>query len=201
MYNNIQTFNFNNNDVRVINIDGEPWFVAKDICTVLGISKYRDAISSLDNDERGSVKVDTLGGIQSMTTINESGLYNLIFRSYKTEAKSFRRWVTHEVLPQIRKHGIFLSDNVIENFKNDPNSLEKITQLYIAEKEHNSQLKKQLQEEKQFSTLGRIVISLQGAVTVQDAAHFLAQHGIDIGQNRLYKRCRNDGWLCSRKGS
>lgn len=91
--------------VRFEIIDGEPWFVAKDICEILAISKYRDAVSDLDDDERMSISVDTLGGRQKMTAVNEFGLYNLILASHKPEAKGFRRWVVHELLPTLRKTG------------------------------------------------------------------------------------------------
>lgn len=94
-----------NYHVRFEVIDGDPWFVAKDVCAILDISKYRDAISDLDDDERMSISVDTLGGMQKMTAVNEFGLYNLIFASRKPEAKAFRRWVTHDLLPSIRKTG------------------------------------------------------------------------------------------------
>jgi prophage antirepressor-like protein len=103
----ISQFNFNDNEVRCQIINNEPWFVAKDVCTVLGIEKYRDAIAKLDEDEGCPLKVDTLGGIQTMTGINESGLYSLILRSNKPEAKVFKKWVTSEVLPSIRKHGSY----------------------------------------------------------------------------------------------
>ena len=100
---------FNNQEfgeIRVVRDEyGEPWFVAKDICKVLGISKYRDAVQRLDEDERCPVKVDTPAGIQEMVAINESGLYALILRSKKPSAKKFRKWVTSEVLPSIRKTG------------------------------------------------------------------------------------------------
>lgn len=95
--------------VRVQIINGEPWFMAKDVCRVLGISKYRDAVSRLDDDERGSVLVDTLGGVQSVSAVSESGLYSLIFQSRKAEARMFRRWVTSEVLPSIRRKGRYVA--------------------------------------------------------------------------------------------
>ena len=102
----VYTFNPNNAPVRVQVINGEPWFVAKDVCQALGVEKYRDAVNRLDDDEKGCpVVVDTPGGLQSMTAVNESGLYNLIFQSRKAEAKAFRKWVTGEVLPTIRKTG------------------------------------------------------------------------------------------------
>ena len=95
--------------VRTLTISNEPWFVLKDVCTVLGISKYRDTAARLDEDERGSVEVDTLGGIQQVIAINESGLYNVILRSDKPEAKPFRKWVTAVVLPSIRKNGGYIA--------------------------------------------------------------------------------------------
>lgn len=92
-------------EFRTLEINGEPWFVLKDVCDALGISKYRDVSERLDPDERKPVRVDTLGGPQMMTAVNESGLYSVILRSDKPEAKPFRKWVTSEVLPAIRKTG------------------------------------------------------------------------------------------------
>lgn len=102
----IQIFNFNGNDIREITDEkGNPWFVAKDVCGELGISNTRDATSTLDEDEKDVVNTDTLGGKQNLTIINESGLYSLILRSRKSEAKAFKKWVTSEVLPIIRTTG------------------------------------------------------------------------------------------------
>ena len=98
-------FDFETNAVRVVMRDGTPWFVAADVCRVLEIAGYRDAISRLDSDERASVVVDTLGGKQSMAAVDESGLFALIFTSRKPAAKRFRKWVTSEVLPAIRRSG------------------------------------------------------------------------------------------------
>lgn len=105
---NIQIFNYQSNEVRTVEMGGEPWFVLKDVCNILGISKYRDTAARLDADERGSVEVDTLGGTQQVIAVNESGLYNVILRSDKPEAKPFRKWVTSEVLPSIRKNGGYI---------------------------------------------------------------------------------------------
>jgi prophage antirepressor-like protein len=92
-------------NIRVKMINGEPWFSGKDVCYSIGISKYRDFLSKLDDDERVSTNMDTLGGNQQITVVNESGLYHLIFLSRKPEAKAFRKWVTNEVLPSIRRTG------------------------------------------------------------------------------------------------
>lgn len=103
----LQVFSYNEKQVRTVQMSDETMFVLKDICDVLGISKYRDVVERLDEDERALVKVDTLGGVQSMVAVNESGLYNVILRSDKPEAKPFRKWVTSEVLPSIRKTGTY----------------------------------------------------------------------------------------------
>ncbi|MGE4536335.1 MAG: BRO family protein [Desulfovibrio sp.] len=104
----MQPFFFDGRQVRVILGEQDaPWFVGKDVCEVLGISKYRDAVALLDSDERVSRIVDTLGGPQQMTTVSESGLYALIFTSRKPEARAFRKWVTGTVLPALRRTGRF----------------------------------------------------------------------------------------------
>jgi prophage antirepressor-like protein len=108
----IVPFQYSDKTVRTITDENnEPWFVAKDVCEILDISKHRDAVSRLD-DERGSVLLDTLGGRQEFSTVSESGLYNLIFQSRKPEARKFRKWVTSEVLPSIRKTGSYLNKSV-----------------------------------------------------------------------------------------
>ncbi len=103
----VQHFQFHGLSVRTILREKEPWFVTKDVCLVLGIGNYRDATSGLDEDEKGVGTIDTLGGMQSMSIISESGLYALIFKSRKPEAKAFRKWVTSEVLPALRKTGSY----------------------------------------------------------------------------------------------
>lgn len=100
-----QAFDFNSQQIRTVIHQGSPWFVAADVCAILEIGKYRDAIARLDDDERRLVVVDTLGGAQEMASINESGLYSLILTSRKPQAKQFKKWVTAEVLPAIRQTG------------------------------------------------------------------------------------------------
>ena len=103
---NLTTFNFNQENIRAVTDDqGNPWFVAADVCEALDISNSRDAISRLDDDEKSKRIVNTYGGDKEMTIINESGLYRIILTSRKPEAKRFKKWVTSEVLPSIRKTG------------------------------------------------------------------------------------------------
>ena len=107
MENTISIFKFADHDVRITIIDGEPWFVAKDVCEALAIKNNRDAMSQLEDDEKGVAITDTPGGKQELTTVNEPGLYSLILRSRKPEAKVFKHWITHRVLPSIRKTGAY----------------------------------------------------------------------------------------------
>lgn len=107
MTNNLTPHVFGESLVRSVMIDGDPWFVAKDVCAILNIANHRDACSDLDDDEKGVATTDTLGGPQELVTVSEPGLYRLIFRSRKTEARDFQRWVLHEVLPSIRKRGFY----------------------------------------------------------------------------------------------
>lgn len=118
MSNQISTFNFENQSIRTIAINNEPWFIAKDLCDAINISNYRDAIERLDEDEKGVALTDTLGGKQEMSVVSESGMYTLILRCRDAVKKGsiphrFRKWVTAEVLPQIRKTGSY-SQNVEE---------------------------------------------------------------------------------------
>ena len=107
----VQMFNFNGNDVRIITVNDQPYFVAKDVADVLGYVLTTDMAKMIDDDDRTTHKVHTLGGPQSMIVITESGLYEAIFNSQKPEAKAFKKWVTSEVLPSIRKNGGYIKTN------------------------------------------------------------------------------------------
>ena len=106
--------------VRTTVKDGEPWFVAADVCRALEVKNARDAVARLDDDEKGVVLTDTLGGQQNMTIVNEPGLYALVLGSRKPEAKAFKRWITHEVIPSIRKHGAYLTPETLGKAIADP---------------------------------------------------------------------------------
>lgn len=108
--NNIQIFKYENNDVRTVEMNGEPWFVLKDVCGVLGLSNHKVTAQRLDRDEVSQTYLtDSIGRKQETTVINESGLYSVILRSDKPKAKPFRKWVTSEVLPSIRKNGGYIA--------------------------------------------------------------------------------------------
>ncbi|WP_445490444.1 BRO-N domain-containing protein [Niallia sp. 03133] len=114
-----QVFNYGMNEVRTVIKDGEPWFVAKDVCDVLELSDTNKALLVLDEDEKCKHEQYSGSGRKPMI-INEAGLYTLIIRSRKPEAKAFKRWITHEVIPSIRKHGAYMTENTLEQAINNP---------------------------------------------------------------------------------
>ena len=112
MENSLKIFEYGEQQVRTVEKDGEAWFVAKDVCDILGLENVTKALKRLDEDELTLLRVRAGGQNREINGINESGLYALILRSDKPEAKPFRRWVTHEVLPDIIKHGMYMSDKL-----------------------------------------------------------------------------------------
>ena len=187
---------FNNaifGNVRIILQDNEPWFVAKDVCECLAISKHRDAISRLDADERGSLKVDTLGGRQEMATVNEYGLYSLVLSSRKPEAKEFKRWITHDVLPALRKTGSY-SMSI-------PQTLPEALRAYADEVEQHNKTKALVEAQRPKVLFADAVSTSNTDILVGDLAKLLSQNGYAVGQNRLFEQLRNDGFLISRKGN
>ena len=115
MNNEIQIFNYGQNDIAVIMVDGEPWWIAKDVCDVLDLTNPTEAIRALDSDERNTLRIsEGIRGNPNVNIINEPGLYSLIIRSNKPEAKKFKRWITHEVLPTIRKTGGYVASDVVK---------------------------------------------------------------------------------------
>ena len=187
--------------IRVESVDGEPWFVAKDVCDVLGISKYRDAVSRLDCDERGSVLVDTPGGPQGVGTVNEPGFYKLVLRSRKPEAKAFQRWVTHEVLPAIRRTGGYVAARADET----PDEI--MARALMVAKETMARQKARLEALEGENEALRpkalfadAVAASDGTCLVGEMAKMLRQNGVEVGQNRLFGWLRDNGYL-GRSGS
>ena len=123
--------------VRTLNLNGEPWFVAADVCKALELGNPSMTVERLDDDEKGISTIDTLGGKQRMAIINEPGLYSLVITSRKPEAKAFKRWITHEVIPAIRKHGVYITDEKLKLFAEHPELLHALMKsLYAAHAEN-----------------------------------------------------------------
>ena len=195
---------FNNTEfgrVRTMVINGSPWFVAKDVCECLGLTKHRDAVSRLDGDERGSVEVDTLGGTQQMAAVNEYGLYNLVLSSRKPSAKAFKRWITHEVIPAIRKHGAYMTGETLEQALTSPDFLIRLATELKTEQEARKTAEAQIEADKPKVLFADSVAASHGSILVGELAKLLNQNGIDIGQNRLFNWLRENGYLICRKGT
>lgn len=139
--NGLQVFKYQDREVRTLELNGEPWFVLKDVCGILSIGNVSDVCARLDADEKGVGQIDTLGGQQNMNIINESGLYNVILRSDKPEAKPFRKWITSEVLPSIRKYGAYMTPETLQAAILNPDTMIKLCQQLKAEQDKNAKLR------------------------------------------------------------
>jgi prophage antirepressor-like protein len=148
--NELQIFDYSGSKVRTVMRDGEPWFAAKDVCEILELGNSRMALERLDDDEKGVSSIDTLGGTQEMQIVNEPGLYSLVLGSRKPEAKAFKRWITHEVIPSVRKHGIYATDNFLELSINDPEYAITLLTRYKAERDVRKALEVETAQQKQI---------------------------------------------------
>ena len=134
--------------IRTLTIDGEPWFVAADVCRALEIGNPSMTVERLDDDEKGISTIDTLGGKQRMTIINEPGLYSLVLSSRKPEAKAFKRWITHEVIPAIRKYGGYMTKSLLEQVLENPSLIYEFARRMLEEQQKNERLRQELDRAK-----------------------------------------------------
>lgn len=130
--------------VRTLNLNGEPWFVAADVCKALELGNPSMTVERLDDDEKGISTIDTLGGKQRMAIINEPGLYSLVITSRKPEAKAFKRWITHEVIPSIRKHGAYMTDSLLDALEAHPEAVPEYLNRLRSENARNRELTRRL---------------------------------------------------------
>lgn len=180
----------------LVDSQGAPAFVAKDVCLALGIGKYRDAVSTIDDDERGSVLVDTPGGRQQMTTVTEPGFYKLVMRSRKPEAKAFQRWVTHEVLPALRRDGGYMVARADETPEETMARAVLLAQQTIdRQRSRIAGLEAENEEMRPKALFADAVAASDGTCLIGEFAKMLRQNGVDIGQNRLFVMLREDGYL------
>lgn len=182
-------------EIRTVMRDGTPWFVAADVCRALDIINNRDAMGRLDEDEKDVASADTPGGMQSMTIVNEPGLYNLVMSSRKPEAKAFKRWITHEVIPSIRKHGFYGTDAAIERMLGDPDAAITMLQAYKAEREERRRLEEQAALDAPKVLFADSVAASSQSILIGGLAKLMKQNGVEVGQNRLFEWLRRDGFL------
>ncbi len=188
--------------IRTIEKDGEPWFVGKDVAAALGYEKPTDAVRKhVDVEDRGISKMETPSGAQETTIINESGLYSLVLSSKLPTAKKFKRWVTSEVIPSIRKHGGYLTPDKLEEVLLKPDTLIQLAQNLKAEQEKRRALEVKMEEQKPKVLFAESVEVAKTSILIGELAKLLKQNGINIGQNRLFEWLRNNGYLIRRQGS
>lgn len=194
-------FTYGDSSLRVVEIDSQPWFVAKDVCGILGLANMRSSLAALDEDEKGVHTMDTLGGNQEMTVISEPGLYSLILRSRKPESKTFKRWVTHEVLPSIRRHGMYATESVVDAMLADPEAMIRTLTALKEERAKRAQLEKQAQANAPKVVFADAVASAKTDILIGDLAKILRGNGVDTGQRRLFEWLRENGYLIRQRGS
>ena len=203
MENSLKIFsNLEFGEIRIVVIDGEPWFVGKDVAVALGYSDTADAVRNhVDNDDKMGGQntdpyiIDSMGRKQYPVFINESGIYSLVFGSKLPNAKKFKHWVTSDVLPTIRKHGVYAVDELI----NDPELAIKAFTALKEEREKNKALQEENDRMRPKEIFADAVSASDSSMLVRDLAKIIRQNGVPIGEKRFYKWLRENGYIC--KGS
>lgn len=181
-------------EVRTVVVNNEPMFCLADICRALGIANATQVADRLENDERSMLDIGRAGKANFVT---ESGLYAVILRSDKPNAKKFRKWVTGEVLPSIHKHGMYAVDELLNN----PDLLISVAQELKTEREKNKALAEDNQRMKPKEIFADAVTTSKTSILIGELAKILNQNGYDTGEKRLFAWLRNNGYLIKRKGT
>lgn len=206
--NELKIWNYESSEIRTVEVNGEPWFVGKDVADILGYTNTPKAIRDhIDDEDKLTERIVLSGQNREVIFINESGLYSLILSSKLPTAKKFKHWVTNEVLPSIRKHGAYMTEQTLEKALLSPDYLIQLAtqlkkeQAYRKQLEQDNILKQQKIEEDKPKVLFAEAVSVsKTSILVGDLAKILKQNGVDIGQNRLFKWLRENGYLIRRKG-
>lgn len=202
--NDLQIFNSPEfGEIRTIEKDGEPWFVGKDVAAALGYERPTKAIlDHVDDEDKDEVPIqDSIGRSQNTPIINESGLYSLVLSSKLPGAKQFKRWITSEVIPSIRKHGAYMTPDKLEEVLLKPDTLIQLAQNLKAEQEKRRALEVKMEEQKPKVLFAESVEAAKTSILIGELAKLLKQNGINIGQNRLFEWLRQNGYLIRRQGS
>ena len=192
-------------EVRTLVIDGEAWFIAADVCRALEIKNPSHALIRLDDDEKMTLVSNEghsgkRGGAQSFNAVNEPGLYSLVLSSRKSEARAFKRWVTHEIIPSIRKHGMYATDDVMEQLLNNPDHFVDMVVAYRDARKAQQALEEQAAINAPKVRFAECVETSHQSILVGELAKLMRQNGVQIGQNRLFALLRDEGYLCSATG-
>lgn len=190
MSESITQYIYQGKNIRTVELSSEPWFVLRDVCEVLEMSNSRMVAERLDKDDVSlAYVIDSMGRDQQTTVVNESGLYDVILRSDKPEAKQFKRWITHEVIPSIRKHGLYATEELL----NDPDLAIKAFTALKEERERNKQLSAKIEQDKPLVMFAESCIASNDSLLVREVAKLASKKGIIIGEKRLWQKLREWG--------
>ena len=197
----VQPFHFHGKQVRVLGHADAPIFILKDLCEAVGLSNTGAVIRRLDKADITRIDVRSGGQMRNLAAVTEAGMYEVILRSDKPEAREFKRWVTHEVLPSIRKHGAYMTERTIEQVLTDPDTIIKLATDLKQERERRAELEHQREIDKPKVLFADAVATSKTEILVGDLAKILKGNGINIGANRFFVWLRANGFLVSRKGT
>jgi anti-repressor protein len=182
-----QIFQYQQHQLRTVIKDGEPWFVAKDVCEILEITNPTMALQRLDDDERAKFNLGRQG---ETNIVNEPGLYTLILGSRKPEAKQFKRWVTHEVIPSIRKHGAYMTPEKIEEVLLNPDTIIKLATELKEERRKRIAAEQTIVNQKPLVSFAETCMASDKSLLVREVAKLISKQGILIGEKRLFQKLR-----------
>lgn len=196
----IQIFNSKEfGDVRALELNGAPWFVGKDVAEALGYGAGKslaNAVSKhVDEEDKGVTEMMTPGGVQKVIIINESGLYSLVLSSKLPSAKKFKHWVTSEVLPTIRRHGAYMTEEALEKAITEPDFLIRLATQLKEEKAKRLEAERQIEADRPKVTFANAVNVSKDGMLIGMLAKLLHQNGVDIGQKRLFQWMRDNRYL------
>ena len=199
--NNLQVFkNDQFGEIRTVEIGGEPWFVGKDIAERLGYTNPQKAVRDhIDEEDKTLNESFTVNGTP-IVLINESGLYSLVLSSKLPTAKQFKRWITSEVIPSIRKHGAYMTPETIEKMLLNPDTIINLASQLKSEREKRIALEGKVEEDRPKVIFADAVSTAKNSILIGELAKLLKQNGVDMGQNRLFKWLREHGFLIKREG-
>lgn len=205
----LQLFNYGGQEVRTVLIEGEPHFVAADVCDYFGVTNRNRVMQSVDTEDKGGTQIDTPGGRQTVTVINESGLYSLLFslqpqkargldqsaiESKMEHVRKFKRWITHEVLPAIRKTGTY-------GVPATPQTYAEALRELASKVEAHAALEAKIAADAPKVLFADSVATSKSTILIGDLAKILRGNGVEVGANRLFAQLREDGYLIRRQGS
>ena len=199
----IQMFDFHNHEVRVLtDSNGEPWFVGKDVAAILGYSDVNKAVAMhVDSeDKKLNDKTSSSFGQRGATLINESGLYSLILSSKLPTAREFKRWVTHDVLPSIRKHGAYMTEQTVERILSNPDTLIRLATDLKHEREARKQAEQQVKVLAPKAQALDDFTSVEGTRSVRDTAKILRNNGVRVTEKQLWQWMADNGWIFRSEG-